>query len=307
MKAASEMGRRHSPTAAERHARDEARAEQLTKLHEQLTAGVAELVEGDSWKAMLTAAARFHTYSWRNCLLILAQMPHASRVAGYRTWQSLGRQVRKGERGIAVIAPVSYRRNDDEEKAEDDAEDSPAARRIRGWKIEHVFDISQTDGEPLPEIRPTILQDDGPSGVWDALADQVAGDGFQLLREAPQTPGALGEMNQREQTVRVRPGLPEAPRHLGPNCPPLLSGRASGTRSPLSPAATRLVEGGQQGTRLARCTTTFQLMTATIPVAVLSVGEVSPGFARLARLHLTKRSSILAKRRRRTDPAQGLA
>jgi hypothetical protein len=203
------MGRRHSPTAAERQARDEARAEQLTKLHEQLTAGVAELVEGDSWKAMLTAAARFHTYSWRNCLLILAQMPTANRVAGYRTWQSLGRQVRKGERGIAVIAPVSYKRNDDEEKA-DDAEDSPAARRIRGWKIEHVFDVSQTDGEPLAEVRPTILEGEGPAGLWEALADQVAGDGFKLLREAPETPGALGSMNRKAQTVRALPGLSSA-------------------------------------------------------------------------------------------------
>jgi len=64
---------------------------------------------GEQWQAMLAAAARFHDYSWRNVVLILAQRPDARQVAGYRTWQSLGRQVRKGEQGIAVIAPVTYR------------------------------------------------------------------------------------------------------------------------------------------------------------------------------------------------------
>jgi antirestriction protein ArdC len=138
------MTRRHSPTAAERQAREEARADQLIELHQRLTSGVVGLVNGESWQAMLAAAARFHSYSWRNCLLILAQMPTATWVAGYRTWQSLGRQVRKGEHGIAVIAPVTYRSNDEDGNTAD-VEDS-TAQEIRGWKIEHVFDISQTDG-----------------------------------------------------------------------------------------------------------------------------------------------------------------
>src|SRR5215211_7674236 len=116
--------RRHSPTEADRQVRGEARAERLTELHAQLAAGVENLVSGESWRAMLATAARFHSYSWRNCLLIMTQMPTATQVAGYRTWQGMGRQVRKGEHGIAVIAPVTYHRND-EEKADEDAEDSP--------------------------------------------------------------------------------------------------------------------------------------------------------------------------------------
>lgn len=201
------MGRRYSPTAEERRVREEARAEQLTKLHEQLSTGVAELVKGEAWQAML-AAARFHSYSWRNCLLILAQMPTATRVAGYRTWQSFGRQVRKGERGIAVIAPVAYKRNDEKEPAED-VEDSPTPQ-IRGWKIEHVFDISQTDGEPLPEVEAVQVGNEAPAGFWDALAAQVGAAGFVLLRDTPENPNALGSMNRRAATVRVREDLSPA-------------------------------------------------------------------------------------------------
>src|SRR5436853_6691263 len=100
---------------------------------------------------MLTAAARFHHYSPANVLLILRQRPDATRVAGYRTWQQLGRQVRRGERGIAVLAPCTYLR-----PADDDHNDE-SRRILRGFKVAHVFDISQTDGDPLPDIRPALL------------------------------------------------------------------------------------------------------------------------------------------------------
>jgi hypothetical protein len=199
--------RRHQWTDAERQAQQEARAERLTQLHAELAAGVEQLVEGEAWKAMLAAAARFHSYSWRNCLLILSQLPTATHVAGYRTWQSVGRQVRKGERGIGVIAPVVYRGSDEDE---DDHDGEGGKACVHGWKIEHVFDISQTNGEPLPHVHPTLLDGEGPSGVWQALADQVTADGFQLLREAPDVRGALGSMNPKTQTVRVLPGLAEA-------------------------------------------------------------------------------------------------
>lgn len=210
------MTRRYSPTVAERQAREEARAQQVAQLHQQLTAGVLELVSGESWQAMLTAAARFHAYSWRNCLLILAQMPTATRVAGYRTWQSLGRQVRKGEHGIAVLAPVTYRTNNQEENtAEHDGEaatvEDSAGRQIRGWKIEHVFDISQTDGEPLPHIKASPVDGEAPQGLWDALAAEVAAAAFVLLREAtPGRPNANGSMTRGEMTVRVRDDLAPA-------------------------------------------------------------------------------------------------
>ncbi len=82
----------------------------LAALHEQISDGVAALVESQGWRAMLDTAAKFHSYSLGNLLLIGAQAPQATtRVAGFRGWQSVGRQVRKGERGIAILAPCTYR------------------------------------------------------------------------------------------------------------------------------------------------------------------------------------------------------
>src|SRR5436853_4113926 len=113
----------------------------LRALHDRLRTQVEALVDSDQWRSFLALAARFHRYSPTNVLLILLQAPHATRVAGYRRWQSLGRQVRKGERGIAIFAPCVYRARalDD-----DEAERSPElAKVLRGFRLAHVWDISQ--------------------------------------------------------------------------------------------------------------------------------------------------------------------
>jgi hypothetical protein len=118
---------------------------------------VRALVESDEWRAMLAMAARLHNYSWRNCLLILQQKPDATRVAGYRTWQSLGRQVRRGERGIAVLAPVTYPRDEpDGDQTEERAavNDQARGRQLRGWKVEHVFDPLSRDSLRIPVWSP---------------------------------------------------------------------------------------------------------------------------------------------------------
>ena len=72
------------------------KTDKVRELHDQLVAGVEALVDSDRWRAFLAVAPRFHRYSPTNVLLILLQAPHATRVAGYRRWQSLGRQVPKG-------------------------------------------------------------------------------------------------------------------------------------------------------------------------------------------------------------------
>jgi hypothetical protein len=106
---ATRTQRKRPTTAAEREQHDQERQERLKELHQQLTGQVEALINGEQWRPMLRAAARFHTYSWRNVLLILSQRPEETRVAGHRTWQSLGRQVRRGDHGIAVLAPATYR------------------------------------------------------------------------------------------------------------------------------------------------------------------------------------------------------
>ncbi len=164
------------------------------------------LLDSQDWRAFLELAARFHRYSANNVLLILAQAPHATRVAGYRRWQSLGRQVRKGERGIAILAPcVSRARPLDDDEA---AEHPELVRILRGFRMAHVWDISQTDGETLPEVRPTLLAGEAPAGLWEALAQQVAEAGYQL--ERGECSGANGRTNFLTRTVTVRDDVDDA-------------------------------------------------------------------------------------------------
>ena len=135
------------------------------------------LSDGPTWKAWLQTAAKFHDYSFNNTVSIFMQYPDAVQVAGYRTWQSLGRQVRKGEQGIQILAPVLRRQDVDGPNGdqlgraavrvggragEPPTEPLTGDRRVLvGVRIAHVFDISQTDGDPLPQPdaawRPTML------------------------------------------------------------------------------------------------------------------------------------------------------
>src|SRR5215212_7250219 len=88
----------------------------------QLERAVAGIQDSDTFRAYLTAQARFHRYSWGNVLLILAQRPDATHVAGYRTWQSLDRQVRKGEKAIRIIAPAYYKKQEQDDQSGEDVE-----------------------------------------------------------------------------------------------------------------------------------------------------------------------------------------
>ena len=72
---------------------------------ERLQKGVLRILNGEEFRRYLSVAAKFHHYSANNCLLILMQRPESTRVAGYRKWQQLGRQVRKGEKGVKILAP----------------------------------------------------------------------------------------------------------------------------------------------------------------------------------------------------------
>lgn len=133
---------------------------------------VEGLVNDDAWIAMLEVAAKFHRYSFNNCLLIARQCPGATRVAGYRAWQELGRQVRQGERAIKILAPCTYR-----DKVTDET-------TIRGFRVASVFDVAQTEEDPLPPdaAHCVLVEGDAPAGMWDALAAQVADAGYALER-----------------------------------------------------------------------------------------------------------------------------
>ncbi len=99
--------------------------------------------QSETLKRYLACMGRFHRYSAGNILLIWSQKPEASHVAGFHAWKALGRQVRKGEKGIMILAPMVRRVT-----ADDD--DNNKNQRFFGFKTTHVFDMSQTDGKDLP-------------------------------------------------------------------------------------------------------------------------------------------------------------
>lgn len=159
-----------------------AATDRLAAVHARLIEAVDSLVDGPAWRQMLDVAARFHRYSPNNMMLILMQRPDATRVAGYHTWRELDRHVRKGETGIAILAPLVGRRASQDPTTEQDAvEDASKPKLVlRGFRVTHVFDVSQTEGAPLPEVRPELLAGSAPFGVWDALMDQVESAGYEF-------------------------------------------------------------------------------------------------------------------------------
>lgn len=165
----------------------------IADLEAQLRAGKSE-----NLKRLLEVSARFHDYSFRNQLLIAMQRPDATRVAGFQAWKKLGRFVKKGEKGIVIIAPMVLRRQDEEAK---DGDMPESILRFRGV---YVFDVSQTDGEPLPE--PTRIGGD-PGAHIDRLRQIIAGRGI-TLDNTDVPPDALGV--SRGGRISIRSGLEPA-------------------------------------------------------------------------------------------------
>src|SRR5882672_5223928 len=110
---------------------------------------VAALNQGrtETLRNYLAAIGRFHRYSLRNVMLIASQNPTATRVAGFHTWHKLGRFVKKGEKGILILAPIVRPKSQSVEQTEPDESSTPV-----GFRAAYVFDTSQTDGQELPEI-----------------------------------------------------------------------------------------------------------------------------------------------------------
>lgn len=157
----------------------EERQAKLDGLAKQLEAGIAAIQSSDTFKAYLRTAAKFHRYSFGNALLIMCQAPHATQVASYTTWKQLGRQVRRGETGIRIFAPMTFKSTDANGEEE----------RRTGFKAATVFDVSQTDGEPLPELEIAILTSDDGAEVYAALVQFGQAEGLTITNHDPNTSG----------------------------------------------------------------------------------------------------------------------
>ena len=132
------------------------KTEQAQQMVEQGLAQLSAALEqghSQALKDYLTTMSRFHRYSTGNLMLILLQCPHATRVAGYARWKTLGRHVKAGEKGILILAPVRGSVPPPSPRAEGNPEDpAPSVESIVAFHTAHVFDVSQTEGAPLPAL-----------------------------------------------------------------------------------------------------------------------------------------------------------
>ncbi|MCI0332156.1 MAG: ssDNA-binding domain-containing protein, partial [Planctomycetes bacterium] len=153
--------------------------EDALKQSEQALEELAEaLAQGKSEALVryLELLSRFHQYSFGNCLLIAIQRPDAKHVAGFHRWKQLGRYVRKGERGIVILAPIVRRRTADDIEADED--DSQTQRPVCGFRAVYVFDVSQTEGKELPEF--SRIEGD-PGDKVEKIEAVVRSHGIELV------------------------------------------------------------------------------------------------------------------------------
>jgi hypothetical protein len=177
-------------TSKQHSAQKENPAQQIIRqavenLQEQLLAGKSEALT-----AYLAAMARFHRYSFGNILAIAQQRPTATHVAGFHTWKSLGRLVKKGERGIRILAPmVGNRRRKDGRKEDASLQHTKAAPVLIGFRAVYVFDVSQTEGQDLPDFTHAVTGVVGNNRA--RLMDFLEGQNIELAYSEDIAP-ALG-------------------------------------------------------------------------------------------------------------------
>ena len=301
------MGSYRPPASpAEAAERQAARTAKLEQLHATLTEQVGAIRNGQDWQRWLSVAATFPSYSLNNVLLIAAQRPDATAVAGFGAWKALGRQVDKGSKGIAILAPMvrrpqagpaepvgerlsasTHQATTQPGNVPPHSEGSTTGRRagsgaVSGFKVVHVFDVSQTSGEPLPERpQPTLLAGQAPPGLWDALAGQVRARGFELHRG--DCGMANGVTNYLHRTVTVRADIDEAQavktlcHELGHVLLHDPTGQATGAAPALSGTTPAVLTPGALEGRAGQCRGQIEVEAESVAYLVASVHGLDTG------------------------------
>ena len=180
-------------------------AKNIEGITEKLETGLKNLLDSENWKEYLKTLSRFHQYSFNNCILIKMQYPEASRVAGYKTWQSMGRQVRKGEKAISILAPCPHKKTIEVEKEDGTVEIKAVS--FTTYRAVNVFDIAQTDGKELPTVCNTLTGDvDG----YERLRKVLAGVAPVPVEDEDITGGAHGYYSFADSRIAIKRGMSEA-------------------------------------------------------------------------------------------------
>lgn len=208
------------PVVAEKrgsyHTTPEQRQEKIRQITDKLEQGVHQIFESDNYRAYLSTMAKFHNYSLNNTILIAMQKPDATLVAGYTAWQkNHDRHVKKGEKGIQIIAPSPYKVKQERDaldpsgKPRMDAQGNPMKEVVeveyQAFKVATVFDISQTEGKELPSIGVSELT--GGVEGYDAL--------FEALKATCPVPiafedipsGAKGYYHTEDHRIALQEGM----------------------------------------------------------------------------------------------------
>lgn len=190
--------------------------EKLKELTDKLEQGVREIFTGGRYAEYLRAMSKFHSYSYGNVLLILMQNPAATYVAGFQTWKKeFGRNVKAKEHGIKILAPCPYRRFAEQEQRDRNgnpifgADGKPLKERtlvqFLKYRMVTVFDISQTEGRPLPSLGISELSGD-VSGFEELESAITKISPVPILYEAP-SGAAKGCFNHVTEEIFIRPAM----------------------------------------------------------------------------------------------------
>ena len=192
--------------------------ERLQEITAGIEQGINELFESDKYRRYLSVMSRFHRYSVNNTMLIYMQRPDATLVAGYNKWKNqFSRHVKRGEHGITIIAPTPYKKKIEEQKLDPDTkapmldQDGKVIMEEREVEIPmfrpvKVFDVSQTDGKPLPELASTLS---GNVQNYEAFMEALRRSAPVPLSVEPMAANMDGYFSPDRQRIPIREGMSE--------------------------------------------------------------------------------------------------
>jgi len=175
----------------------ERRDERMQQVLQTLERGIETILTSEGYRDYLAAMSRFHGYSFNNVALIMTQRPDSTIVAGFQTWKSMERFVKKGETGIRIMVPY---------KAKIEKDDDDPLYVVRGFGIGTVFDISQTDGKSLPE-GPAVKEPEGEheeaERIKNALTRHALAEGVTIVRDHTSNQRGYWHPTRREIGIRA--------------------------------------------------------------------------------------------------------
>jgi len=191
--------------------------ERLKEITDSIERGIRDVFNSGKFENYLATMSRFHRYSFNNTILIYMQKPDATRVAGFNKWKEFKRSVKKGEKGIKIIAPTIYKKKVEEAKLDPDTK-APLLDKdgnaimvekeisIPRFRVATVFDLSQTEGEPLPVLAAPL---NGNVKQYDAFVEALKRSSPVPVAFEKMPPDTDGAFHTKGQKISIREGMSE--------------------------------------------------------------------------------------------------